>query len=142
MTYLSEEKTASELSETINKKITEYMSYITVRYIEKQRRMIMFTTRSMQLVFMFAMATVLSLSLPINLALAYSCPGTDAETICNDNPLANCDSDLDGYSDAEECNGITLPYGAQESDSGSVTYKYGATDPDLMMNPMKQDLYL
>ena len=65
-------------------------------------------TKSMQYVLMFALTVTLCLSFPLSQAKAYTCPGLETDIICADGGLANCDSDLDGYTDAEECTGITV----------------------------------
>lgn len=81
------------------------------------------TIRYIQYILMIVLVVGVSLSLLSNQANAYTCPGLDTATIC-DNPLATCDSDQDGYTDTEECVGITL---------NGVSY---------LMDPTQKDLFL
>ena len=87
-------------------------------------------TKSILYILIFALTAALIVSFPLNQAKAYTCPGLDTDIICAAGGLANCDSDLDGYTDAEECAGITLP---NENNTGDLTYN---------MDPTKQDLFL
>jgi hypothetical protein len=102
-------------------------------------------TKNIRYILVFALAATLSLTVSSKQTqAAYSCPGTDAGTICYnaDGPRSDCDSDADGYTDAQECTGITLPFGALEGDPGSVTYKYGASFTENNMDPTQKDLFL
>lgn len=93
-------------------------------------------TKSIQYILMFALAVALCLSFPMNQANAYTCPGPDTNTICFDGGLASCDSDDDGYTDAEECAGITLP---DATNTGDATISMDPTQKDLFLIVVPSD---